>query len=88
MSDVQTEMPQYRSHKKVWALKLNSAEAIGNEILLVPDEDGYAPIRVPAAIGARYMPKPGDYFVQYEDGYQSFSPAKAFEEGYTRIVKD
>ena len=34
---------------------------------------------------SRYMPKPGDYFVVYDDGYESYSPAKAFEEGYTRI---
>jgi hypothetical protein len=30
-------------------------------------------------------PQPGGYFVVYKDGYKSFSPAKAFEEGYTRI---
>lgn len=24
------------------------------------------------------------YYVRYEDGYESWSPAKAFEEGYTR----
>jgi len=28
---------------------------------------------------------PGDYYVVYEDGYKSISPAKAFEEGYTLI---
>lgn len=27
------------------------------------------------------------YFVQYEDNFQSWSPSKAFEEGYT-LVKD
>ncbi|MCK9988658.1 MAG: hypothetical protein AzoDbin1_05130 [Azoarcus sp.] len=27
----------------------------------------------------------GGYYVVYEDGYKSFSPAIAFESGYTRI---
>jgi hypothetical protein len=27
----------------------------------------------------------GGYFVVYEDGYESFSPAKAFEEVHIRI---
>jgi len=27
----------------------------------------------------------GGYLVQYEDGYLSWSPAEAFEKGYTRI---
>jgi hypothetical protein len=30
-------------------------------------------------------PQAGGYFVRYEDGYESFSPAAAFESGYTRI---
>lgn len=29
--------------------------------------------------------KAGGYFVEYEDGYHSFSPAEAFESGYTPI---
>jgi hypothetical protein len=34
---------------------------------------------------ARGMPNLGDYIVIYEDGYKSWSPAQAFEEGYARI---
>ncbi len=33
----------------------------------------------------KHQPKIGGYFVVYKDGYKSFSPAEAFEEGYTRI---
>jgi hypothetical protein len=40
-------------------------------------------------VGAHFMikhdPQVGGYFVEYEDGYESFSPAKAFEGGYTRL---
>ena len=32
--------------------------------------------------------QPGGYFVQYEDGYSSFSPAKAFEEGYVLCTSE
>ena len=33
----------------------------------------------------RHKPKAGGYYVVYDDGYKSYSPAKAFEEGYVRI---
>lgn len=29
--------------------------------------------------------KVGGYYVVYEDGYESWSPAEAFEKGYTLI---
>lgn len=32
-----------------------------------------------------FKPEAGGYYVVYEDGYASFSPAKAFEEGYTLL---
>ncbi len=35
---------------------------------------------------ARGEPALGDYFVEYEDGYVSWSPKAAFEAGYTRIA--
>lgn len=41
-------------------------------------------VDMPAAAFARGRPNPGDYIVIYEDGYKSWSPAKAFEDGYTR----
>ena len=30
-------------------------------------------------------PEVGGYYVVYEDGYKSFSPAGAFESGYTPL---
>ena len=44
----------------------------------LPDEDL-------ADVVEKHNPEAGGYYVVYEDGYKSFSPAKAFEEGYTRI---
>lgn len=81
------EMPRYRSHKTVHALKI---AAIGGKpphvMTLSFAEPGYAQIAVDPKMFARYTPAPGDYYVVYDDGYVSISPAKAFEEGYTLIT--
>lgn len=53
--------------------------------LIIPEDAGYTPFHVTAAYLAKHKPKVGGYWVQYKDGYQSFSPADAFEEGYMRI---
>jgi hypothetical protein len=86
------EMPKYRSHKTVWALKIKAVadptkpgdETDGSRVLTFEDP-GYAPMRVAHAYVRKHDPKAGGYFVAYEDGYLSFSPADAFETGYTRI---
>lgn len=33
----------------------------------------------------KHNPQVGGYYVQYKDGYQSWSPAEAFEDGYTEV---
>ena len=79
-------MPRYQCHKKVWALKITGIcpqNEDGTTDLLV--EDGFRPIIVSAEWILRNSPHVGGYWVQYEDAYTSFSPALAFEEGYTRI---
>lgn len=92
----QTEMPKYRSHKEVWALKIRAvtrnsvlAQLSGNEsdgsAVITPEDEGYGDIRVDAAYLRKHDPKAGGYYVVYSDGYKSYSPAEAFESGYTRI---
>lgn len=79
------EMPRYQSHKKVWALQIKSVIGGGPSdyhAKLTFSEQGYAPITVDSKMFARYTPVEGDYYVIYDDGYKSFSPKKAFEEGY------
>ena len=78
---VSAEMPRYRSHKIVHALEIKAVD--GRRLTFV--EAGFAPIDVDPAMFWRYTPVPGDRYVVYPDGYQSISPAKAFEEGYTRV---
>lgn len=96
MSDnpVSAELPRYRSHKTVWALKIASitldadeAQKTGRETdggaVITPVEAAYAPFKVDAAYVRKHEPKAGGYFVQYADGYKSWSPADVFEDGYT-----
>ena len=87
------EMPRYRCHKEVHALKILRVEVPNRPVyeetdgsmIIVPVEVGYAPFRVPFEYVQKHHPQPGGYYVLYKDGYTSYSPAGAFEEGYTRI---
>jgi hypothetical protein len=84
----QMELPQYQCHKKVRALQIEVIETIeGNndEYRLHFVDHGYDPLIRSGMMFSRYMPLPGDFLVVYDDGYESISPKKAFEEGYTGI---
>lgn len=97
MENTQTErpLPQYECHKKVWALKIKDVQLHdptgSNPPLefaggfLMPEDDRLLPIAFDAAFYAKHKPEPGCYWVQYEDGYTSISPAAAFEKGYTPV---
>lgn len=94
-SGVQSEMPRYRSHKDVWALKIERVQLDADDARVDGREtDGsarlfvqapYSPIRVEHDYMRKHDPQAGGYYVVYKDGYKSFSPAQAFEEGYARI---
>lgn len=90
------EMPKYRCHKEVWALKIKAIERVpdegqdsdnvGGDWWLTPEEDGYGRVMVGHNdYVLKHKPEVGGYYVVYEDGYKSFSPAGAFESGYTRL---
>ena len=83
------EMPKYVCHKKVWALKIaeitEPTDATGTSRTIIPADEGYGPFVVDGAYMAKHKPEVGGYYVVYEDGYKSFSPASAFESGYTRV---
>lgn len=81
MEEAQAEMPKYECHKRVWALRIAAID--GTRI--TPEEKGYAPFDVSEEYIAKHSPHVGGYYVVYGDGYKSFSPAKAFEDGYTRV---
>lgn len=75
------EMPRYVSHKQVWALEIESV-SVGAPYRMKPADKGYAEVSLPAEMFARYQPVSGDFCIVYADGYKSFSPRKAFLEGY------
>jgi hypothetical protein len=89
--DMTKEMPVYICHKRVRALEIRSIGAYrasatdkdGLEREIVFADLGFPRIWVISNMFVRYTPMPGDYYVVYEDGYQSFSPRKAFLDGYT-----
>lgn len=79
-------LPLYACHKQVRAAKIVGLdpEPHGPSVALV--FDGHDAVLVDREWVARHKPQTGGYFVVYADGYQSFSPAKAFEDGYTRVT--
>jgi hypothetical protein len=86
MSDLAT----WKCHKIVKAGKILPVQIVnddgeGTSIVTVEDRNG-APcaIAVRGGFFARGMPGVGDYLVIYEDGYKSWSPAKALEDWYGR----
>lgn len=82
------ELPRYQCHKQVWALKIKAIKpVVGGAAIITPAEPGYAPFDVDAEYVDRHKPAAGGYYVVYNpDGYKSYSPAKPFEDGYTRIL--
>lgn len=88
MNDVAAEMPRYKSHKEVWALKISAVEIHEDRAATIaPADDGYAPFTTPAGWGDRFHGNEDDlgYYVVYKDGYTSWSPTEAFKDGYSRI---
>lgn len=81
MSEV--KLPEYQSIKVVGAAKIASitGTAIGLSL-----NKSIVEIEVGRAWVARHQPEVGGYFVRYEDGYESFSPAEAFEKGYLALA--
>lgn len=78
------ELPQYKCHKVVRAGKIEDIAVYGDgsaDFLL----EGGAYAKADRAFVEKHTPTPGGYYVVYEDGYASFSPAKAFEDGYMKV---
>ena len=79
-------LTRYRSHKEVEAGRIVGITPASDES---PDSfpgsltvEGEGRIDVTRAYLEKHNPHLGGYFVRYADGYESFSPAEAFEAGY------
>ena len=88
MSDEQISLPtrglqRFQSVKVVQAGEITEVVPAG---CYVQEADGTGVLRLFVdAMTARYMPKPGDFWVVYEDGYQALSPRAAFLSGYVPL---
>lgn len=90
---------KWESHKTVEAFKIDSIVQYGLAMLgtgtALQGTDGQSET-VDAAWITKHLPEGalhpaalvGGYFVRYKDGYTSWSPASAFEEGYTELKHD
>lgn len=84
--DVNKDVPVYRSHKHVRALEIMScAPLVGGGCVICFFGGRFPSQTCGAEMFSRYQPVTGDFYVIYEDGYRSFSPRKAFLDGYTLV---
>lgn len=87
-------MKRYTSHKEVDAAKIIDFALAGNSPIL----DGYVltledgeKVNVTNEWCSKHSSEQGfvgGYFVRYADGYESWSPAAAFESGYREITNE
>lgn len=79
------EIPIYQCHKRVRAAKITGFRGNGTDVpdILLGEICGITTVL--QEWFEKHKPEIGGYFVIYEDGYKSFSPAKAFEDGYSKI---
>lgn len=79
------QFPQYLCHKEVRAVKIRSVLRQNGKYVITPEEPAIAPFEVSNEFMDRHGPRAGGYFVVYKDGYTSYSPALAFEQGYAAV---
>ena len=86
-------MKRYECHKVVEAAKIAAVTGASPITRDVPrlELEGNIVIAVDEAWIAKHSDGGktdlvGGYFVRYEDGYESWSPAAAFEAGYSEVV--
>jgi len=85
MSQTAVELPLYQCHKQVRAAKITGIDH-QDSLLALNAIEGW--IQVTSEWMQKHNPGIGGYYVQYADGYTSYSPAQAFEENYTPITED
>lgn len=87
--EVSAELPKYKCHKVVHALKIRAIELNEDKTATIEPEENFTPFKTAVGFADRFKGSEEDngYYVVYEGGYPSWSPSKAFEEGYT-LIKD
>ena len=86
MSEPTDGLTQFRSIKRVLAGEITDVAPAG---CYVREANGDAILRLyPPKMTERYTPVVGDFWVIYDDGYQSISPRAPFLAGYVPIWAD
>lgn len=86
MIEPDAELPLWQAHRTVRAAKILKISRVGNTGLYLLDLEDGLHVHVTYSFVERHTPFVGGYFVRHNDGFESFSPKHAFEEGYRRIV--
>jgi len=93
------DLPRYKCHKEVGALKIaeidydlyhaaKEGRPTDGSAMIIPADNGHSPFRVDREYIHKHKPMSGGYYVVYEDGYVSYSSAKAFESGYSKVKEN
>jgi hypothetical protein len=86
MNEPTDNLEQWQSIKRVLAGRITECVPAG---CYVEGADGDTILRIfEPGMTVRYNPVPGDYWIVYEDGYQSISPKGVFESGYVLLNED
>lgn len=78
-------LPRWKCHKEVTAVKIMALEAHLDKSCTIAYDGGT--VKTQAGFMHRFKGIEDDlgYYVRYDDNYESWSPSKVFEEGYTRL---
>lgn len=77
---------EYKCHKVVQAVKITDAVFDGTDLVTIHPSDASVPVfTVTKEWWTNRSAKVGGYAVLYSDGYMSWSPAKEFDDGYTKM---
>ena len=82
-------LSRFKCHKEVMACLISAIEfAEDGSAKIAPKGANLDVIKTDAGFRQRFRGTEEDlgYFVLYEDGYQSWSPSKAFREGYSLML--
>ena len=80
-----TQFPRFKCHKEVRAAQIGEIRQESKGLRIFPNTPGVASFCISDEFYQKHRPVPGGYIVVYADGYVSFSPKEAFEEGYVLI---
>ena len=85
MCQTSVELPKYKCFKEVHAAKITRIEPMVHGAKLHFGEISNYKEVTDVWMDRNTQSEVGGYFVVYKDGYTSYSPADAFENGYTKV---